>query len=430
MNVTIYPSHIKGAIAAPPSKSVTHRAILLAGLADGSSTIKNCLIADDTTYTINACRALGVGVEQNGTTLTVKGTNGLLTAPKEPIFVGNSGSTIRMVSGLAAIAKGKTVLTGEKRLQERPMDDLLTALSDLGVKASSVKNNGCPPVAITGETLRGGTVKVSGYTSSQYITSLLLIAPFAEDGLVIIAQNLRSKPYVALTIDLIQTFGVNVENKNFEEFRVEKGQGYKAQQYKVEGDYSSASYFFAAAAVTGSTITVKSLNPKSKQGDAHFLTILQQMGCQVKRRQDAITLISPIPQIPLKPVTADMGDYPDAVQTLTAVAAYAKGITRITNISHLKGKETDRIQKPAEELLKMGIKSNVTDNEMIIHGGKPKGATIQTHGDHRMAMSFAVAALAADGKTVIEHAEVVNKSYPGFWDDLKSIGVKLDKNKE
>lgn len=427
MNVTIQPSRISGTITAPPSKSVTHRVILLASLSTGVSTIENVLDSQDISYTIQACEALGVKIEREANKLTVFGSGGALTAQQSPIFVGNSGSTIRMVSGLAAIAQGTTVLTGEKRLQERPMDDLLTALQDLGISAQATNNNECPPVEIIGGSIKGGKITVSGYTSSQYITSLLLISPFAKEDMEIIVPNLRSKPYVALTIDLMKTFGVTVENDNFERFVIKAGQRYHERNYTVEGDYSSASYAFAAAAVTGGNVSVKGLNPYSKQGDAYFLKILEEMCCDVSIHGNTITVNK---SKVLKPVIVDMGDYPDIVQSLAVVAAYANGKTRITNIGHLRHKETDRINKPSAELKKMGIQVTVNDNSMTITGGKPKGAAIDTHNDHRMAMAFAVAALGSQGTTTIEHAEVVNKSYPEFWNDLKTLGANIAINHE
>lgn len=382
MNIKIFPSKIAGTITAPPSKSVTHRAIIIASLASGKSVIKNALLCDDTKYTINALGQLGVRIISKGTTLRINGTNGKLTAPKKQLFVGNSGSTLRMITAVCSLAKGDTILTGEKRLQKRPMQDLNDALKQI----------------------EGGTVTIDGSKSSQYITALLLIAPFAKKGLTIIVNgNLRSKPYVALTIDLMKTFDVEVKNKNFKEFIVEKGQRYQAQKYTVEGDYSSASYFFAAAAITNGKITVKNLKPDSAQGDRYFPDLLKRMGGSI-----------------------DMNDYPDIVPTLAVVASYVLGKTTIKNIEHLKDKETDRISATAKELKKMGIKVIATNDSLTITGGKPKGAAIETYNDHRMAMSFAIAGLGVTGATIIQNAEVVSKSYPNFWKDLKKIGAKIE----
>lgn len=382
MNIKIYPSKISGTVIAPPSKSVTHRAIIMASLASEPSTIKNILLCDDTQHTINALQQLGVLIKQVGTTLTIQGTGGKLIAPKKPIFVGNSGSTLRMLTAVATLTKGNIKFTGVKRLHERPIQDLSVALKQI-------------------ET---GKVIIDGSKSSQYITALLLIAPFAKNGLTIVVNDtLRSKPYVELTIDIMKTFGVMVKNNNFKEFVVEKGQEYKSKNYAVEGDYSSASYFFAAKAITGNKITVKNLKLNSAQGDKNFLSLLQKIGSFV-----------------------DMNDYPDIVQTLAVVAAFSNRKTTITNIGHLKDKEADRIRATAKELTKMGIKTIATNNSLTITGEKPKGAIIETYNDHRMAMSFAIAALGATGETIIKDAEVINKSYQNFWKDLKKIGAKIE----
>lgn len=386
MDIKIFPSIVSGSVIAPPSKSITHRAIIVAALAKGISVIKNVLLSDDTKYTINALQQLGIKIEKNKTLLTIHGTGGKLTAPKKPLYVGNSGSTLRMITAVASITKSETLIAGVKRLHERPIQDLIEALKQI-------------------ET---GKVTINGSKSSQYITALLLIAPFAKKTVkIIIDGELRSKPYITLTIDIMKTFGVKVKNNNFKEFVVEKGQKYQPKNYTVEGDYSSASYFFAATAITKGKITVENLNLNSSQGDKYFLNILQQMN-------------------DLSGVTIDMNDYPDIVQTLAVVAAFAKGETVIKNIGHLRDKETDRITATFNELQKMGIKVQMTKNTLIITGGQPKGAVIDTYNDHRMAMAFAIAALNTTGETVIQNAEVVNKSYPNFWNDLKKIGAKIE----
>lgn len=423
MDIRIYQSAIHGVVSAPPSKSITHRAIIIASLARGTSTIKNALISDDTRYTISALRALGVGITQKGNTRTVEGTGGVLHAAKSEIFVGNSGSTMRMLAAVASLVPGKTILTGDKRLCERPMKDLLNALFAIGIEAKSLNNNDCPPIEIKGATIVMQKVAIAGNISSQYVTALLLIAPFAGNEVTIEVQNLKSKPYVAVTIDVMKAFGVDVKNDNFETFVIPSVQMYRGRNYTVEGDYSSASYFFAAAAITGAEVTVRNLNPNSSQGDAHFVEILKDLGCTVKKEATAIVVKGPKE---LQAVDVDMGDYPDTVQTLAVVAAFAKGTTRIRNIAHLRFKETDRIEKPKAELAKMGIEAKSSGDDLVIVGGKPKGAVITTYNDHRMAMSFTVAALAANGATMIQDAHVVEKSYPNFFEDLKRIGAQME----
>ena len=421
----ILPSAISGTISAPPSKSYTHRAVILGALAEGETVVENFLTSDDTQYTISACRSLGVDIQSSGKTLKIIGTGGQLPVKRDSqrIFVGNSGSTIRMVASLAALTPTKVVFDGEARLHQRPIGDLLAALKSLGVEASSVRGNGCPPIEIQGGKLLGGEVVISGMVSSQYISSLLMVAPYAERAVNIkVIDELRSKPYVDITIDTMREFGVEVENHNYKEFIVKGGQKYQGRHYKVEGDYSSAAYFFAAGATSRGTITVGNLKSNSVQGDRYFLDILSGMGCRVNYHGGQVKLTR---ENELAGVTVDMGDYPDIVQPLAVVAAYAKGKTEIINIGHLRYKETDRVENTACELRKMGIKVEVKEDAMTINGGKPKGGVVETYNDHRMAMSLAVAALSADGETIINGAEAVTKSYPEFFANLAKIGARV-----
>ncbi len=425
MRLKITPSTVGGMVSAPPSKSYTHRALILGALAHGETVIENFLRSDDTRHTIDACRSLGVDIQSDAESLRIIGTGGRFPAKPEAqrIFVGNSGSTIRMAASLAALAPARVIFGGEARLRERPVGDLLSALKSLGVQARSVEREGYPPVEVRGGRLLGGEVSVSGMASSQHISSLLMVAPYAESQVSIkIVDGLRSRPYVDVTIDAMRQFGVEVENRNYEEFVVNGGQGYKGRHYRVEGDYSSAAYFFAMAAIGQGAVTVDNLNADSVQGDRHFLDILPEMGCSVSYHGGQVEVTR---ENELVGVTTDMGNYPDIVQPLAVVAAYARGKAKITNIGHLIYKETDRINDTAAELGKMGIKVDVTGDTMSIDGGKPQGADIEAHGDHRMAMSFAVAALFADGETTIDGAESVAKSYPGFFANLAKIGASV-----
>lgn len=426
MKVRITPSAVTGVVAAPPSKSYTHRAVILASLAAGESRIDNVLLSDDTLYTIDACRSLGADITLNGDRLKITGTGGKIkVAPDSQwIFVGNSGSTIRMVAPLAALGQTRVVFDGDSRLRQRPIGDLLSALKSLGVRAYSLGSNGYPPIEIRGGKLTGGEIEISGRVSSQHISSLLMIAPCTRDGIKIkIAGGLNSKPYIDITLDAMRAFGVEAANKGYKEFRVKGNQEYKARDYQIEGDYSSAAYFFAAGAIGGKPVTVKNLKTDSVQGDRHLLNILSQMGCAVEYRKGQIKLSR---NKGLSGITVDMGDYPDIVQTVAVVAAYARGKTKIANIGQLRFKESDRISDTAAELVRMGIKVEVTKNTMVVYGGKPKGAEIEAHADHRMAMSLATAALFAGGDSVIKGAEAVSKSYPRFFADLKKLGAKIE----
>jgi 3-phosphoshikimate 1-carboxyvinyltransferase len=396
VKVRITPSSVTGEVSAPPSKSYTHRAVILASLAAGESLIESPLLSDDTLYTVNACRSLGADIELESDRLKINGTGG----------------------------QTRVILDGDNRLRQRPVGDLLSALKSLGASARSLENNGCPPVEIRGGRLSGGEVIVSGQVSSQHISALLMIAPYTENGLAIkITDGLRSRPYIDITLNVMRKFGVEAVNKDYKEFLVKGGQIYKAKRYRIEGDYSSAAYFLAAGAIGGRPVTVKNPKAGSAQGDKNILNILSAMGCPVVHQKEQATVYR---RDELKGVTIDMGDYPDLVQTVAVVAAYAGGKTEMTNIGHLRLKETDRLNDTAAELARMGIRVDVTDNSMVIYGGKPRGAEIEAHNDHRLAMSLAIAALFADGDSIINGAEAVTKSYPRFFSDLAGLGAKIE----
>jgi 3-phosphoshikimate 1-carboxyvinyltransferase len=425
VKVRITPSAVSGEVSAPPSKSYTHRAVILASLATGESVILSPLISADTLYTIDAGRSLGANIELKDDRLKITGTSGKIrVGDKQRIFVGNSGSTIRMVTPLAALGQARVVFDGDSRLRQRPIGDLLSALNSLGVHARSLEGNGCPPIEIQGGRFTGGEVTISGVASSQHISALLMVAPYTEEGISIkITDGLHSRPYIDITLDVMQAFGVKAVNKGYKEFMVKGNQEYKARDYQIEGDYSSAAYFFAAGAIGGKPLTVKNLKADSAQGDKYLLNILSEMGCSVEQEKEKIKLSR---KKELSGVNIDMGDYPDIVQTVAAAAAYAHGKTKITNIGHLRLKESDRIGDTAAELGKMGIKTEVSDNAMTIYGGKTRGAEIEAHADHRLAMSLAIAALFANGDSTINGAEAVGKSYPQFFAELKKSGAKIE----
>lgn len=422
MKVKIFPSGISGSITAPPSKSYTHRAIILATLAKGKSVIRNALISDDTKATINACKLLGAKIVVKSHQIEIMGINGqfLKKNSKMTINCHQSGTTIRLMTAVAALTPAEITLTGEKRIMERPIGDLVSALKSLGININAAKNNQYPPVRLHGGNFVGGKISISGNLSSQFISAILLIAPYATKNTVLTVNNLQSAPYIDITIDMMRLFGVTVE-KIGNIYKLKSGQSYKAQDYTVEGDYSSASYFFAAAAITKSKVTVNNLNPNTLQGDKIFLDVLKKMGCNVFEDQNSISIIGN----QLKAVEVNCADSPDIVPTVSVCAAKAVGVTKIFNIGHLRVKETDRIKALACELIKMKLCVSQTKDSLTITGGNLKGIEIDTYNDHRIAMSFAVAGLAASKNTIINNAGVVNKSYPKFWDDFKKIGAKI-----
>ncbi|OGO02342.1 MAG: 3-phosphoshikimate 1-carboxyvinyltransferase, partial [Chloroflexi bacterium RBG_13_52_14] len=381
MRIRITPSPLAGVVQAPSSKSYTHRAIIIASLAAGESIIEAPLISDDVLYTIEACRFLGADIEQTADTLKVRGTGGEIRAvsDKRQIYAGNSGSTIRMVAGVAALSQTKVILDGDARLRLRPVGDLLSALNSWGIQAQSLANNGCPPIEIQGGSLTGGEVSVYGQESSQHVSSLLMIAPYARNTVRIkVIDGLLSKPYVDMTLGIMRDFGVNVVNHDYKDFLVESGQTYHGRRYRVEGDYSSAAYLLAAGAIGGRPVSVCNLDASSLQGDRYLLTILSEMGCLVEYQKEQVGISR---HSDIKGITIDMGNYPDIVQTVAIISAYARGRTKITNIGHLKFKETNRIRDTATELEKMGIRSEATVDTITVYGGRPKGAEIDSHHD-------------------------------------------------
>lgn len=398
-------------LIAPPSKAYTLRALFVAALADGKSVIKNPLMAEDQRYAINALKELGVSIEIDRD-IVIKGVNGKFKGDND-LFVGNSGITARILTVMGSLSDGEVTIDGNERMRQRPIDDLLEAIKNLGIKVES--NKGYFPVTVK-DGFKGGVTKLKGNKSSQYFTSILLSAPYADEDVKInLIGELVSKPFIDITIDIMSSFGVKVEQEK-NEFRVKSGQRYMAREYIVEGDYSNSAYFFCAAAITKGRVVVNGLNLNSIQGDKKILDLLEEMGCVVNKNQDFVEVIGK----ELKGIRADMSNYPDIVQPLAVVAAFAKGKSEFYNISHLKYKECDRIKAVVTELRKMGIKVEGSDDSIIVEGGNMKGCEIETYNDHRMAMSFSIAGLAVEG-VKIKNPENVNKSFPGFFDILNNF---------
>ena len=408
-----------GTVTVPGSKSFTNRALLIAALADGVSCLKKPLLSDDTKYMIEALKGFGIQVREEDDNFTVAGQKGKLIVPTKDIFVGNAGTTMRFLTTFSALVKGKVVLDGDERMRERPIVDLLNCLTQMRVKATTTYSNDCPPLKIEGEGVPGGKVKLAGDKSSQYLTSLLLSAPyFKNDTEISIEGDLTSKSYADITLHIMETFGVKVDNEGYKKFNIQANQVYEAQTYRVEGDWSSASYFLGAAAVTGGEITISGINPESVQGDAQFPNVLEKMGCSVKKFEHCLQLKGN----PLKGITVDMNNMPDAVQTLAVIALFAKGQTVIENIGNLKLKETNRIEALENELKKLGALVEAGEDFLLIRPGKYQGSEIETYNDHRMAMSFAIAGLKIPG-VKIKNPKCVAKSFPEFfslWPPYKS----------
>ena len=404
-------------VAVPGSKSYTHRILIAAALSDGICTLQNCLKSEDTLLTLNALRQFGVEIEEHDNQIVAHGTNGVLKPCSKPVYLGNSGTSMRLLTGVAALGDGMYTLTGTERMLERPIQDLLDGLDQIGVFASSVNKNGCPPVEIRGEKLKGGSLSLKCKTSSQYLSSLLLIAPYTQDGLEItVTEGPVSRPYVDMTVDIMTRFGVKVVRDGYRQFAIHGQQAYRAGSYMVEPDCSQAGYFWAAAAITGSRIKVKGITKASRQGDVRFTEVLEAMGCKIFHDKDGIAVSGG----PVSAIEVDMADMPDIVPTLAVVAAFAKGTTIIRNVAHLKAKESDRLTAVVNELSKMDIKASCTDTGLAINGGRPCGAVIDTYSDHRIAMSFALAGLRIPGM-VIRDEKCVKKSFPDFWNVFEKL---------
>jgi len=402
---------VQAVLTLPGSKSYTHRALMAAALAAGVSTLTNALRAEDTELTAQALVQLGAGIDWQGTTINVTGRNGRWLPTALPIYLGNSGTSMRFLTALAALGEGEYLLTGTARLCQRPLGELLAALQKIGVKAESEKGDGCPPVRVTGG-LTGGKAQLSGAISSQYLSALLFIGPLAPAGLEIeITGELVSRPYVDLTLEVLEEFGISYYREGYRLFQLPGGQCYLPQDYRIEADASSASYFWAAAALTGGRVTITNLSLESSQGDAAFPQVLARMGCAVTSTETGLTVQGG----PLQGVAVDMAAMPDLVPTLAVLAAFAQGETVITGVAHLRHKESDRLAAVVTELKKMGLEARETGDGLAIRGGAPHGAVIHTYNDHRLAMSFAVAGLKAPGM-VITDPDCVAKSFPDFWE--------------
>ncbi len=399
-------------VAVPGSKSFTHRILIASALSGGACSIDNALLSEDTLLTMQALRQMGIRIEENSDNrLLVYGNSGVLQPSTEPFYLGNSGTSMRLLTAVAALGKDTFKLLGNERMNERPIQPLIDALLQVGVQVRSTSSNGCPPVEVNGENLVGGAVDIDCRISSQYLTALLLIAPYTDSGLAIkVSEGPVSKPYVDMTIDVMTRFGVPVKREGYDFFQVGGKQTYREGDYEVEADGSQAGYFWATAAICGTEVKVKGIVEDSRQGDVKFVKILESMGCLCQKDTDGITISGRN----LYAVEIDMGDMPDMVPTLAVVAAFAAGTTVIKNVSHLKSKESDRLTSVVNELIKMGITARCSDDALMVTGGQPRGAEIETYGDHRIAMSFAVAGLAAPG-TIIRDERCVDKSFPNFW---------------
>jgi 3-phosphoshikimate 1-carboxyvinyltransferase len=408
-----------GTIRPPGSKSITNRALACAALAQGESLLTGALDSDDTRVMIDSLGKLGikVDVDLDRCELRVQGCGGVIPRAQADLFIGNSGTTVRFLAALVALGQGTYRLDGTARMRERPIRDLLVALKQLGADAASEAGTDCPPVVIRAAGLNGGVARVRGDVSSQFLSGLLQAAPYAKQPVELIVDGeLVSKPYVTMTLDVMRAFGVDVpHDASLARFTIPRG-NYRGLNYAIEPDASAASYFFAAAAITGGEITVAGLSRKSLQGDVGMVDLLEQMGCYVAWHDDSITVRGG----KLRGITADMNAISDTVQTLSAVAIFAEGPTTITGVPHIRHKETDRLSAVATELRKFGAQVDEFVDGLTITPASLHGAEIDTYDDHRMAMSMALVGLRVLG-VVIRDPGCTSKTYPEFFRDLGSL---------
>lgn len=439
MDVHIAPATVQGRTRAPPSKSYTHRAILAAGYSD-SATVYRPLDSADPRATQRAVEAFGGTVEEvDDSALAVTGFDSTPAVPASVIDCANSGTTMRLVTATAALADGQTVLTGDDSLRSRPQGPLLEALTELGVRAESTRGNGQAPLVVGGP-LNGGTVAIPGDVSSQYISALLMAGAVTEDGIELeLTTALKSAPYVDITLEVLEDFGVTAEpvgtsgvdgirSAGADGFIVEGGQQYAPEDgsYHVPGDFSSMSYLLAAGAIAAEDgqLLVEGAQP-SAQGDSAIVDILTAMGAAIEwnKPEGKIT----VEQSTLSGTTVDVGNTPDLLPTIAVLGAVADGETVIENCEHVRYKETDRVSAMATELEKLGAAVTEAQATLTIHGGDSTltGTTVEGYNDHRVIMSLAVAGLVAEGTTTISGADHVDVSFPGFFELLSSLGADI-----
>ena len=432
-------SEIGGAVKAPPSKSYSHRAVILASLANGTSKLYDMLYSEDTLASIRVCKSLGAKINRTDDYLEVIGTGGKLhNSSESPIDLANSGTTLRLMTSVSALSDNEVILTGDDSLQTRPMGLLMDALKPLGVNVKSIKDNEKAPILVE-PGYYGGETNIYGNVSSQFISSIIISSPLSEKGVTLyVLPEFKSKPYVNMTLDIMRKFGVKVlkgyylkhetcnqehQSCRIDEFKVRK-QNYVACDYTVEGDYSSASYLLALIAINGGRARIKNLFRNSKQGDKFILDILQQMGATIVRGEDYVEIAS---EGNLKAIDVDLSNAPDLLITVAVLAAMAEGTTNITGVAHARVKETDRIDTTCRELEKLGCKLVEREDGMSITGGLTSGV-VDSHGDHRLAMAFSLIGLKHDIE--ITNGEVFDVSFPNFIEAMAELGFELELENE
>lgn len=429
MILTVKKSALSGRVRIPGSKSHTIRAVAIASLANGTSRIHNPMISEDALSAVRCYRELGAEIDiQNPVLWTIKGSGGQITAPKQPIDVGNSGTTLRLAAGSASLAdaNAEIFLTGDRQIQSRPIQPLLDALTDLGAAADSLNQNGCAPIRIGG-TLKGGTTTIECFTS-QYLSSLLMAAPLAAGPSTINVSLLNEADYVQITLDWLDLQSIRYENRNWKQFVVPGGQSYSAFDRAIPADFSSATFFLCAAAVLGNEILIEGLDFADSQPDKAVVDYLKAMGAAIEATPDGIR----IGKADLKGIEIDMNRTPDALPAMAVTAAFADGTTRLVNVPQARRKETDRIACMACELAKLGADVEELPDGLVIHGksgANLKPAAVSGRGDHRIVMALSIAGMALPESTRIDTAEAMNVTFPEYVDLMTQLNaaIQLDK---
>jgi len=413
---------VRGTVRPPGSKSITNRAMVLAALADGPVTLTGVLDSQDTQVMVESLRRLGFSVRQDISDCTchILGHAGRIPAASADLWLENSGTSIRFLTGLCALGTGIYRLDGSARMRQRPIGDLVRALQPLGAAIDfQTPGTDCPPLLIDGRRghMQGGTTNIAGNISSQFLSSLLMCGPACSSPVTVtVSGDLVSQPYVQMTLRMIHDFGGRIDApSDLSHFQIHPGT-YGSRLYDIEPDASAASYFFAAAAITGGQVTVSGLHRESLQGDVHFVSALQQMGCHAEWNSDSVTVTGR----PLHGISIDMNAISDTAQTLAAVAVFADGPTTIRNVAHMRHKETDRISAVVTELQRAGIQATEHADGLTIQPGQPRPCQIHTYDDHRMAMSFSLLGLKAPGIHILDPG-CTSKTYPRYFADLAAL---------
>jgi 3-phosphoshikimate 1-carboxyvinyltransferase len=404
-------------VEAPPSKAHTLRALIISSLSNGVSRIYNPLLGEDQLNVIECLKRLGVKIERQGNNLTVTGTAGRYRPINDELNVGESGVGMNFLTSATCLSDKPVVITGNKRITERPILEVVEGLRQLGCRIEYLEKEGFPPIRVFGGGIKGGTAQISGKKSSQYFSSITISSAYADSNVILKCIDIMTeRPYFDITLQMMGEFGVKAENNNYKEIKIPSGKKYSARGMTIEGDYSSASFFFLAGAVCKAKVTIKGLRPDTKQGDKALPALLEKMGCRVSATAQGICLEGRR----LCAIEEDMSNLPDLVPPIAIAAAFAEGASRLTNIGHLRHKECDRLAVMESELGKMGVSAKCDESSLIVQGNplKIRGAKIDPHNDHRIAMSFAAAGLATGGQT-IENEMCVAKSFPDFWEKFE-----------